>query len=325
MQKGKAFVLSNDSFLMPHGASIVLAPLTQKGLLSAHAVPSFESSLVNAGKIKLSDLESNGIEKLFLISMADLKNVEFFFNEKVVVSPERDDEMRTWVSFCIYKHKSDWKVRFVDEIVSGNDVLLRYLKIDEPIDLITPCNKKYSAADAIKAQAASLKGAKGSDEIKQGASTLAKSLANEGMSIFRRLKGKVSSTASQIKNQSFLDAVCAASALIAFADGYASEEELNKLLTVVKNDELLSVYDDVNVRLTFLRYVDALQKDIIVGEGKAMAAIVPFANKSEADVILAVCLGIALAEHGMDDDEKDAIVRISNKLNINPDDLLGRV
>ncbi len=325
MQKGQALILSNDAFLLPHGASLVLAPLGKKGLVSNLTTPSFESSIVKSGKIELSSLEEHGVEKLYIISKANLKDLSFKFNEDINVSPEEKDDSKIWVSFLVYSHSGAWKFRFLNETVSNNDTLLRYLKIKDSVDLASLCSKEYDAIESIKGQASSIVSAKSASDAKDGASKLAKSIASEGVSIFRRLKSKVSNTASQVKNQKFLDAVCAVSALVAFADGYASQEELSKLLTAIRTDDVLKVYSESEVRETFERFVSAMRNDYVIGEGKVMTSITPFAEKPEANTLLAFGMGIALAENGLDDDERAAIVRISNALKVSADDLLGRV
>jgi tellurite resistance protein len=325
MQKGQAFVLSGDTFLLPHGASLVLVPLCGNDVLDDLVSPAFESSLVSGGKVSLSSLTSKGVDKLHIIAKADIGSLSFTFNEQITVSPETSDEIKTWILFTVYKHKDSWKTRFVSETVSGNDVLLRYLKIAKQIDLVSACKKKYSASVTLKDQANNIVNSKSGGQAKESAGLLARSLMNEGMSLFGRLKGKASNAVSHVKNQKFLDAACAASAVVAFADGYASPDEVSKLLTFIRSHDVLSIYSESEVRSSFEKFVADMKADMIIGEGKAMAAISEFSGKNEVHIIVALAAGVAAAEMGVDDNEREAIKRIGGILSVDVTDILARV
>jgi tellurite resistance protein len=325
MQKGQAFVLSGDTFLLPHGASLVLVPLCGNDVLSDLVSPAFESPLASGGRVSLPLLASKGIDKLHIVAKADVGALSFTFNDQVTVSPDASDEIKIWVLFTVYKHNDSWKVRLVSETVSGNDVLLKYLKIAKQIDLVSLCYKKYSARDTLKEQAGNIVNSRTGSQAREGAGLLARSLMNEGMSLFGRLKGKANNAVSHVKNQKFLDASCAASAVVAFADGYASPEEVSKLLSFIRSHDVLSIYSESEVKSSFEKFVSGMKSDLIIGEGKAMAAISEFSGKTESHIIVALAAGIAAAEMGVDDDEKEAIKRIGHKLSVDVTDILARV
>jgi tellurite resistance protein len=325
MQKGQAFVISNSSFLLPHGASIVLVPMSGKKVMSDLVSPVFNSSLSAGGKVSLDTLAAKGIDKLHIVSKADISPQSFTFVEAVSVCNENPDEFKTWVLFTVYKHNDSWKVRFINETLSGNDTLLKYLRIDEQIDIVSECHQVYSPSSSIRNNANELVNSKSGGHAKESASVLARSLMNEGMSLFGRLKGKASTAVSHVKNQKFLDAACAVSAIVAFADGYASPEETSKLLSFIRSHEILNVYAEAEVRSSFEKFVSQMKLDHVIGEGKAMSAISPFSGKSDAHVLVALAAGIAAAELGVDDDERQAIQRIGKTLSVDVTDILARI
>jgi len=325
MKKGQSTTISTSSVQLPHGTSLVLVPVQNGHVVQEDVKPLFKSRFSPGGVINLKDLEGHA-EKVHVISSTDTPAFFIDFNNtSLTVDALTEAQVKIRVIATLYLHNSQWKIRFVDELISDNQKLGAYLKALTPIDYLAMCSEKHDAVDSLRNQASSIINARGSSDVKKGLIELGGGLKSEGVSLFNKMRGKLNGKIKKVKNESFLEAACAVSAMVAFADGFASPEEQAKLLVALQSTDELSIYPSKEVSATFQKYVSVLKDDKLMGEGHAVKSIVSFAGKPEAEFLVFLAVGIASAEGGVDQDEREVITRIGSKLGVSTNDLLGRV
>jgi tellurite resistance protein TerB len=145
------------------------------------------------------------------------------------------------------------------------------------------------------------------------------------MGFWDDIKGAVSSgfkslsdEVSKYKNQPFLDAVLAAAAMVAAADGKVDSSEKKKLMSFVTNNELLSVFEPAVVIETFKKYLDIVERDPDFGPTECMAVVKKLKGKPEADIAISVCCAIGKADGDFDKDEKEIVKQMCVALGIDP-------
>jgi tellurite resistance protein TerB len=122
----------------------------------------------------------------------------------------------------------------------------------------------------------------------------------------------------QFKNKSFLNACAAGSALIARADGEISAEEKQKMLALISNNDVLSVFEQAEVIKVFQEYLGYFEFDEDVGNSKACEAL----NKIRGDdtqcrTLMRLVIAIASSDGDFDEDEKAVARRVAIELGLN--------
>ena len=141
------------------------------------------------------------------------------------------------------------------------------------------------------------------------------------MSIFDKLKSGLGSLTEEIKkyaNEDFLDAVTAASAMVAAADGTIDREETDKMKSFIKNNEDLKVFNTGEVLEKFKYWTDKFEEDKEIGHINALKAIAKVKkDKDEAKSLMRLVVVIGRADGEFDDDEKEVAIEIANELGLN--------
>lgn len=133
------------------------------------------------------------------------------------------------------------------------------------------------------------------------------------MGLFDRVK--------KIKSRDFMEAVSAASALVAYADGLSTPEEVSKLIEYIRLDETLKVFDAGEVIEAFERYVESFEFDLRIGKEKAMKAIRKLPPRTEeARLLILLCCAIGQADMEFDNNERLVIREICQKLGFHPNE-----
>lgn len=136
-----------------------------------------------------------------------------------------------------------------------------------------------------------------------------------------QMRDKLSAEVSKFRNQTFLDAIIAACAMIAAADGNVSADEKQKMVNFLQRSEELKHFDSSKVIATFNKFIDNFEFDLIIGKGEALKAIGKVKGKDDqARLLVRVAIAIANADNNFDDDEKDAAREICRELDLNPAD-----
>jgi tellurite resistance protein len=128
----------------------------------------------------------------------------------------------------------------------------------------------------------------------------------------------------RVRGRQFLEAVMAAAAHVAAADGETSFAELlgRDLLGrdhVLKSVSELQVFEVQPAVTLFEEYADALQQDAVAGESRVFASVANVAGDIElGQALLGACVTIARADANFSQAEVDAIARLSDALGIEP-------
>jgi tellurite resistance protein TerB len=131
--------------------------------------------------------------------------------------------------------------------------------------------------------------------------------------------GELKTEALKYKNQDFLNASMAGSALIAMADGSISSEEKQKMVKFIESHDALSIFTTNDVIKAFQDYVAQIEFDKDIGEAKAYQALGKMKSKPEAArLLIRMTIAIASADGNFDALEKKIAIKICKELGINP-------
>ncbi|MGH0004833.1 tellurite resistance TerB family protein [Pseudovibrio ascidiaceicola] len=141
---------------------------------------------------------------------------------------------------------------------------------------------------------------------------------------FERLRAKgasaraaLSAEVSKFRNQTFLDAVIAACAMIAAADGNVSSDEKQKMVAFLKRSDELKHFDTTKVIASFNKFIEGFEFDQIIGRGEALKAIAQLKGKDDqARLLVRVACAIGASDGDFDDDEKATVRDICKELNL---------
>ena len=151
------------------------------------------------------------------------------------------------------------------------------------------------------------------------------------MSFFDTLRSKLTDARSALetevakfKNKDVLDALVAASTIVAAADGVIDASEKAKMVGVLKNSPLTSAYPVDQVIKSFTGHADRFDFDVDVGRSEALRVIGKFrSNPDVARMIVRSAVVIGKADGNFDASEKRAVEMIARELGINPAEFLS--
>jgi len=115
----------------------------------------------------------------------------------------------------------------------------------------------------------------------------------------------------KVKSKNFMEAVAAASAMVAFADGLVRPEEVDKLLEYVRMDENLKVFDALEVMEAFEKHIHQFEFDFQIGKEKAVKTIRRIDRNTEEDrLLILVCIAIGNADGEFNNNQRLVIREI---------------
>jgi len=121
----------------------------------------------------------------------------------------------------------------------------------------------------------------------------------------------------RVRSRQFLDAVMAAGALVASADGEVSLAELLSRDDVLRRVDALQAFDTHEAVDIFRDHVSAIEANRAVGTERALESLAPVgADADAAQLLLRVALAIAKADSDFSPEEQRAVVRICEALGI---------
>ena len=127
------------------------------------------------------------------------------------------------------------------------------------------------------------------------------------------------SKVQRARRKHFMEAVTAAAAMVAFADGIVRPEEMAKLIEYIRLDETLGVFDPVEVIAEFERFVEVLDFDFNIGKEKAFNAVSKVARRSEeAKLIILIACAIGAADEDFNNDQRLMVRDICTRLGFDP-------
>jgi tellurite resistance protein TerB len=148
------------------------------------------------------------------------------------------------------------------------------------------------------------------------------------MSLFDNLKTKMGELRvgledglKKYKNKNTLNAMMAGCAYVAAADGKIAPEEKQKMVNLVRNSSVTSVFDSSEAIATFNRFAEKFEFDFQVGKSEALLAIAKIKSDSGvARLIIRGCIIIGGADGDFDLSEKAVVAEICRELGQNPSD-----
>ncbi|WP_066253453.1 TerD family protein [Neobacillus drentensis] len=137
-------------------------------------------------------------------------------------------------------------------------------------------------------------------------------------------KRKAQDLFNRYKSQDVLDAVVAACALVAMADGYLDASERQKMIEFVNSSEELRVFDTNKVIQKFNFFIAKLENDRMLGRAEAFRALGKIRTKPEiARLVARYCIAIGYADGNFDNNEKQMVSDICRELGLNPAEFLN--
>ncbi|WP_275677557.1 TerD family protein [Neobacillus drentensis] len=137
-------------------------------------------------------------------------------------------------------------------------------------------------------------------------------------------KRKAQELFTRYKSQDLLDAVTAACALVAMADGYLDPAERQKMMEFVHQSEELRVFDTNKVIQKFNLFVSRMENDRMMGRAEAFRALGKMRTKPEiARLVARYCIAIGYADGDFDQNEKQMVADICRELGLNPTEFLS--
>ncbi|WP_413300671.1 TerD family protein [Bacillus sp. 1P10SD] len=129
---------------------------------------------------------------------------------------------------------------------------------------------------------------------------------------------------NRYKSQDVLEAVVAACALVAMADGYLDTVERQKMLEFVHQSDELRVFDTNKVIQKFNFFVSRIENDRMMGRAEAFRALGKIRTKPEiARLVARYCIAIGYADGNFDNNEKQMVADICRELGLNPAEFLS--
>ncbi|MFC0414771.1 TerD family protein [Cytobacillus solani] len=129
---------------------------------------------------------------------------------------------------------------------------------------------------------------------------------------------------TRYKSQDVMDAVVAACALVALADGRLDQTERQKMIEFVNQSEELRVFDTNKVIQQFNLFVQKIERDSIIGRAEAFKALGRIRSKPEiARLVARYCIAIGYADGHFDPSEKQIVTEICMELGLNPHEFLS--
>ena len=124
---------------------------------------------------------------------------------------------------------------------------------------------------------------------------------------------------SRYQNATFLEAVVAACAIVAYADGEVKPEEKQKMIGFMQMSDELKVFSLEEVIELFNKASAKFEFDTEIGRLDALKTVKKLASNPDAcRVMIRVCCLIGASDGNFDADEKKAVAEICRTVAIDP-------
>lgn len=131
------------------------------------------------------------------------------------------------------------------------------------------------------------------------------------MGLFDKLKNR--------SNKDFLQAVCAACALVAYADGEVTDDEVEKMMAYMGMNKSLKDFTSTEVSQAFQYFVGKIGFDFDIGKMDAFNAIKKIhVGSTHAKDLCAICIAVAKADGKFEKCEMKVIREICSRLGVRP-------
>jgi tellurite resistance protein TerB len=124
---------------------------------------------------------------------------------------------------------------------------------------------------------------------------------------------------NQAKNENLMEGIVAGCALVAYADGWVTDDEHDRMVSLIRGFEPITAFGLDDVIATFETMTSRFASDQKTGEAEALEAVARVKGASRYPALLVkTCCAIAAADGGFDAEERQVIVRICQVLGLNP-------
>jgi len=121
------------------------------------------------------------------------------------------------------------------------------------------------------------------------------------------------------KNRDFMEAIVAACAVVAAADGEVTAAEKQKMIGYMQSSDELKVFKMEDVIASFNATISKFDFDASIGRAEAFKKIAKIKGKDGADrLLIRVCCVIGAADGDFDADERAAVTAMCNELGLPP-------
>jgi tellurite resistance protein TerB len=123
----------------------------------------------------------------------------------------------------------------------------------------------------------------------------------------------------QAENEHLMEGIVAGCALVAYADGWVTQDERDRMVSLIRGFEPIATFGIDDVMSTFetvtVRFID----DQAEGEAAALKAVAQLKGAAKYPTLLVkTCCAIAAADGGFDAEERRAVIRICQVLGLDP-------
>jgi tellurite resistance protein TerB len=124
----------------------------------------------------------------------------------------------------------------------------------------------------------------------------------------------------QAQNEHLMEGIVAGCALVAYADGWVTTEEHDRMVSLIRGFEPIAVFGHDDVIATFEAMTSRFASDQSSGEAAALLAVARVKGRSKyPDLLVKTCCAIAAADGGFDAEERRVIIRICQLLGLDPE------
>ena len=123
----------------------------------------------------------------------------------------------------------------------------------------------------------------------------------------------------QAQNEHLMEGIVAGCALVAFADGWVTDEEHDRMVRLIRGFGPIKVFGLADVIETFEARTRQFAADQRAGEEAAVAAVARVRGSPYVELLVETCCAIAAADGGFDGEERAAVIRICKVLKLDPD------
>lgn len=135
----------------------------------------------------------------------------------------------------------------------------------------------------------------------------------------RSMSSGLKDAVARYRNDAFAEAVAAACAMVAAADGTISPEEKQKMIGFIQRSDELKVFEMSDLISRFQRYAGAFEFEPASGRVGALRGVARLkGNDPAAKLLIRVCCAIGAADGTFDDQEKSAVRAILTELALDP-------
>lgn len=123
------------------------------------------------------------------------------------------------------------------------------------------------------------------------------------------------------QNEHLMEGIVAGCALVAYADGWVTETEHDRMLAMIRSFGPVAAFGLDEVSATFETLTQRFASDQTGGEVAALAAVARVKGAQRYPALLVeACCAIAAADGGFDAEERAAVIRICESLGLDPAD-----